>query len=221
MESGRARQAIVPDFRLNVPSDLGDSQVKLAELKVLNCCKTWYSTGSGVNVNVRATDKRANGLQANYKNKAKKVDQDIIGTAAGERGPVERKLDEYGDIMGLCFGAWGEASKDVHTLVDVLAKSRLKHQLQDAGRPDEGSDNELAVITGQIRRTLSQTVVKSQVNCLLSRIHQVGPGNKQLAKKRQWTLQQDEKMRKERSAQWIRRIEGVNTLRKGMIRTFG
>ena len=80
--------------------------------------------------------------------------------------------------MGLCFGAWGEASKDVHTLVDVLAKSRLKHQLQDAGRPDEGSDNELAVITGQIRRTLSQTVVKSQVNCLLSRIHQVGPGNK-------------------------------------------
>jgi len=49
----------------------------------------------------------------------------------------------------------------------------------------------------------------------------VGPGNKQIAKKRQWALQQDEKMRKERSAQWIRRIEGVNTLRKGMIRSFG
>ena len=47
------------------------------------------------------------------------------------------------------------------------------------------------------------------------------PGNKQIAKKRQWAFQQDEKMRKERSAQWIRRIEGVNTLRKGMMRSFG
>ena len=70
-------------------------------------------------------------------------------------------------------------------------------------------------------RFLSQTAVKAQVSCFLSRIHQVGPGNKQIAKKRQWALQQDEKMRKERSAQWIRRIEGVNTLRKGMIRSFG
>ena len=72
------------------------------------------------------------------------------------------------------------------------------------GRPDDGSNNELALITGQVRRMLSQTAVKAQVSCLLSRIHQVGPGNKQIAKKRQWALQQDEKMRKERSAQWIR-----------------
>ena len=47
----------------------------------------------------------------------------------------------------------------------------------------------------------------------------MGPGNKQLAKKRQWALQMDEKMRKERNAHWLRRIEGVNTLRKGMIRS--
>ena len=141
------------------------------------------------------------------------MDREIIGTPAGERGPVERKLDEYGDIMGLC--------KDVHELIDVISKSRLKHQLLDSGRHDGGSDNELALITGQVRRMLSQTAVKAQVSCLLSRIHQVGPGNKQIAKKRQWALQQDEKMKMERKAQWIRKIEGVNTLRKGMIRTFG
>ena len=117
--------------------------------------------------------------------------------------------------------SWGEGSSDVHELVGVIAKSRLKHQLLAEGRPDDGSNNELALITGQVRRMLSQTAVKAQVSCLLSRIHQVGPGNKQIAKKRQWALQQDEKMRKERSAQWIRRIEGVNTLRKGMIRSFG
>jgi len=61
------------------------------------------------------------------------VDKDI-GTATGERGPVERKLDEYGVIMGLCFGAWGEGSKDVHELVDVIAKSRLKHQVDPGNK---------------------------------------------------------------------------------------
>ena len=48
----------------------------------------------------------------------------------------------------LTHGAWGEGSKDVQELVDVIAKSRLKHQLLDEGRPNEGSDNELALITG-------------------------------------------------------------------------
>ena len=131
---------------------------------------------------------------------------------------MERKLDEYGDIMGLCFGAWGEGSKEVHDLIEILAQSRLKFQMLQEGRPDEGSDNEKALIVGQIRRILSATAVKAQVQCLLARLHQVGPGNKQLAKRRQWAVLQDEKMKKERHSQWIRRIEGVNTLRKGMIR---
>ena len=101
--------------------------------------------------------------------------------------------------------------------MEVLAKSRLKAQMLEVGRHDEGSSNELALVTGQIRRKISETVVKAQVNCLLSKLHQVGPGNKQLAKKRQWALQMDEKMRKDRQAQWLRRIEGVNTIQKGMI----
>ena len=78
--------------------------------------------------------------------------------------------------------------------------------------------NELALIVGQIRRRLSVTAVKAQVGCLLGRLHQVGPGNKQLAKKREWAVRQDEKMKRERHSQWIRKIEGVNTLRKGMIK---
>ena len=45
------------------------------------------------------------------------------------------------------------------------------------------------------------------------------PGNKQLAKKRQWAIQEDERMKQERYSQWMRRIEGVTSLRKGMIKT--
>ena len=75
------------------------------------------------------------------------------------------------------------------------------------------------LIVGLIRRRLSVTAVKAQVECLLSRIHQVGPGNKQLAKKRQWAIKEDERMKQERYSQWMRRVEGVTSLRKGMIKT--
>ena len=73
-----------------------------------------------------------------------------------------------------------------------LAESRLKFQMLQQGRPEGGSDNELAVIVGQIRRKLSLAVTKANVVCLLSKLHQVGPGNKQLAKKRDWVLMEDE-----------------------------
>ena len=218
IESGRARQGLVPDFRIKFPptSTLGEDQVKLAELKLIGC-NSWYNSSAGNKV--RATNKRAQGLQADYRRKAKNLDKNIPGTSDQGRGPVERRLDEFGQIIGLCFGAWGEGSDDVHSLVETLAQCRLRFQMQQDGRPDQGSDNELALIVGQIRRRLSVTAVKAQVGCLLSRIHQVGPGNKQLAKKRQWAIQEDERMKQERHSQWMRRIEGVTSLRKGMIKT--
>ena len=61
--------------------------------------------------------------------------------------------------------------------------------------------------------------VKAQVDCLLAKLHQVGPGNAQLATNRTWAIQEDQRMARERSAQWIRRVEGVHTLRKGFIKT--
>ena len=63
------------------------------------------------------------------------------------------------------------------------------------------------------------SVIKSQVGCLLGKIQQAGPGNKQLAKKRQRSLFLDEKMKQERNSQWIRRIEGIRTIQKGAIKT--
>ena len=63
------------------------------------------------------------------------------------------------------------------------------------------------------------SVIKSQVGCLLGKIQQAGPGNKQLAKKRERMLFLDEKMRQEKNSQFIRRIEGIRTIQKGAIKT--
>ena len=213
MERGRKRQAIVPDFRLEMPTPAGGTSPQLAELKIISCCESWYPAGG----NVRGTDKRAGGLQQEYRRKAKKVDQEVLGLPEGQKGPVERRLDEFGELLGLCFGAWGEASEGVHKLVQTLAESRLKYQGLQRGRP--GSDQELGLLVGQVRRRLSLAVVKAQVDCLLSKLHQVGPGNTQLAKKRSWAIFEDQRMARERGAQWLRRVEGVHTLRKGFIKT--
>ena len=213
MERGRKRQAIVPDFRIEMPTPTGGTSPQLAELKIISCCETWYPAGG----RVRGTDKRAGGLQTEYRKKAKKVDQEVLGQGGEVRGPVERRLDEFGDLLGLCFGAWGEASEGVHQLVQTLAESRLKYQGLQRGRP--GSDQELGLLVGQVRRRLSLVAVKAQVDCLLAKLHQVGPGNTQLAKKRTWAILEDQRMAKERGAQWLRRVEGVQTLRKGFIKT--
>ena len=105
----------------------------------------------------------------------------------------------------------------VHNLIQKLAESRLKSQGLRSGQ--QRNQQELGVIVGQIRWRLSMAAVKSQVNCLLSRIHQVGPGNAQAARRRDWALQEDDRMQKERSAQWLLKYEGVRTLAKGHIKT--
>ena len=121
---------------------------------------------------------------------------------------MERRLDEFGELLVLCFGAWGEGSEGVHQLVQTIAEARLKYQGLQLGRP--GSEEELGVLVGQVRRRLSLVAVK---------LHQVGPGNAQLAKKRSWAIQEDLRMARERGAQWLRRVEGVHTLRRGFIKT--
>ena len=141
----------------------------------------------------------------------------MLGKKRGERGPVEKRLDEFGQILGLCFGAWGEASEDVHLLLQTIAEARLKFQGMQMGRP--GSEVELGLIVGQIRKQLSMASIKGRVECLLSKLHQVVPGNKQLVKRRIWAIREDTKMAQERSAQWVRRVDGIKSLRKGFIKT--
>ena len=53
----------------------------------------------------------------------------------GEVGPVARKLSSFPQLQGWVFGAWNEASPDVHNLVHLLAKARLRkeEELQEWG----------------------------------------------------------------------------------------
>ena len=205
--------SVISSLRKHSPDSRGAGL--LAELKLISCCKTWYSPSAGGNI--KATEKRAAGLQADYRRKARDADKETRERTGDQRGPVERRLEEFGDLIGLVFGAWGEASEGVHRLIQAMAEARMRYQSLQSGKP--GSAAELGVIVGQIRRKLSLAAVKAQTECLLAKLHQVGPGTAAMNKRRQWAAQEDERMRREREAQWLRRTEGIYTMRKGAIRT--
>ena len=56
----------------------------------------------------KAVDKRSRLLAGEYRRKAWNLDRDFVGTVEGEVGPVERHLGEYGELLGLVVGSWGE-----------------------------------------------------------------------------------------------------------------
>ena len=209
MERGRKRQAMVPDFRLSLPSPTEGTVTRLAELKVLNCCQSRYQVGS----RDRAVDRRARLLSGEYRRKAKDVDRLYVGTPEGEVGPVQRKLEEYGDLQGLVVGAFGEGSEDLHHLVQVLAESRVVAVGLARGRPE--TEVEMGMVVGQIRRRMSVCIKKAQAECLLARLSLIGDGVVQADKRRQWVAKEDENMRRERAASWFCQYRGTRILRKG------
>ena len=82
------------------------------------------------------------------------------------------------------FGAYGETSEGVKTLLDTLVKSRLRKLGLTKGTPEAGKES--AWVTGYLRRRLSSSVIKSNISCLLERLVQVDEGGGQGGKRRQW-----------------------------------
>ena len=209
LERGRERQGMVPDFLIEVPCETGGKTRRLAELKVINCCPTRYPLGD----RSKAVEKRASLLPNEYRRKARDADRLYGGHANEVSGPVERKLLQFGDLYGLVVGAFGEGSQDLHELVQKLAESKVNAMGLRRGR--EGLEEEIGVVVGQIRRSLSTTSVRAQAQCLLSRMNCVGPGYTQAAKRRRWAVNEEERMRRERQAQWVGRVRGSNIVRRG------
>ena len=125
---------------------------------------------------------------------------------------MERNLEEFGDLLGLVVGAWGEGSEDLHNLVQVLAQSRVDSVGRARGRP--ASEAELGVAVGQIRRRLSVACLRANMTCLLTRMSLLGESARQAQGRRQgqsW----EEKIRREIQAQWVGRIRHHGVTHRG------
>ena len=90
--------------------------------------------------------------------------------------PLRRGCSSFPRLQSLVFGAWNEASPDVHNLVHTVAAARLRREqeLQDDGpvarRRRMSPEGALAILTGQVRRTLSLVAARAQARLLLDRL---------------------------------------------------
>ena len=219
LERGRKRQGLVPDFRLRVPVADGrrdGGQLVLAELKIISSCPTRYQRNP--RAATKAVDRRAATLPGEYVKHARSIDQEYGGVPDGTVGPVEAKLLSFPLLRRWVFGAWGEASEDVHLLVHDLATARLQHVQVMEGRrrwDRRSEEGELAILTGQVRRWLSLEGVRSQARCLLDRVAGLGLGAAAAAKRRGWALFEEARMSRERNAHQLCLSQGHYSLRRG------
>ena len=210
LEWNRARQGLIPDFRLRLPTQEGTTD-SLAELKLTSAGKTWYPRG----VQGRGTDRRANGLSTLYKNKLAGYDTRYHGTGPGQSGPLVQRLDSYGKLWGLVVGPWGDGSKDLHSLIKILGESAVAARTRARGW--EGGEGELGLVLGQTRRRLSCTFVRAQALCLLARLGQLGPGARMAADRRKEAKRLETVRRREAQAHWLAHVRGRGLGRSGMI----
>ena len=144
-----------------------------------------------------------------YVRKAAKMDRLICEEERD--GPCSRRLEQFG-LLKLVWGAFGEASEDVHRLVAVLAECRVRTLTL---RGDTPGPHQLGLETTVIRRRLSSAAVKAANSCLIGRLSQIGEGGGLAGKRRQQQRQEEWEMSLQKEADWVSRMAGKEIVRRG------
>ena len=126
LQRGRGRQGLLPDFLLEIPTPEGEPELRLAELKMIGAVKNWYPRSGALARRKRGVERRVVPLPGEYSNPLAKLDQKYHGTAVGQVGPLERRLQGYGRLQCLVMGTFQEGSKDLQALLEILTDSKLR-----------------------------------------------------------------------------------------------
>ena len=216
LQRGRGRQGLLPDFRLELPTPLGQVELQLAELKVIGAAGTNYPRSGPCARRTRGVQRRACKLPGEYRRPLERLDMRFHGTVQGQVGPLVRRLESYGPLIGLVVGAFQEGSKDLHSLLDTLAESQLKARGLARGR--EGTDQEKSIILAGLRRVLSMAAAKAYSSCLLDRVSRVGEEHRQAARRRAWVKREEERILEERRAFWHANVRARGVSRGQIVR---
>ena len=198
----RQRQGAIPDFKFLFNTPEGPMS-RLAELKCINACKTWYKPGEVG----KGAERRAARLEYEYTKKLRDYDVRFHGTRPWERGqpePVPGPLvARYRGLGGLCqgklvAGPWGDVSSDLHDLLKIFGESRVQAIGRRRGR--EGGEGELGLVMGEIRRAVSSQIVRGYSMSLIEKLAHLGKGAREADKRRGLTKKLEEQRRRDRQA---------------------
>ena len=158
----------------------------------------------------RAVNVRAAGVPTEYRGKAATMDASM---GAASEGPCQRRLAEL-PLIPLCWGAYGEGSTGVHTMVTLLATCRVR-TLALRGEPPSAQQMGLEVTA--MRRRLSTAAVRGANTVLLARMSQVGEGSGIASKRRQWQRREERLMEHAREADWLVHCSGQEIVKRGQV----
>ena len=166
----RKRQGLVPDFLLHAAFD-GPERPLLFELKTLHYGSSTY--GNEAN-RCNAVARRARALPAEYRAKARPTDAQYCGTASGDVGPVQSKLNTFEPVRGIVFGAWGEASPDTAKLLTLMAQTGAQRHWR--GMRCEDPVHATGIMAWLLRRRWGLTMLRKNARLKLDRLEYVGRG---------------------------------------------
>ena len=107
-----------------------------------------------------------------YVNKAKAIDRK---NGAPEPGPALAHLESFGRVQGLVIGPRGEASSDLHALVERVCKVRAEKLVQESSYTLQEAK---AVVKRGVCRRLGATFVKHNMICMRQRISILSGGSR-------------------------------------------
>lgn len=128
-----------------------------------------YSGGPNNTMQSGAVMGRAKKVNRDYLRSARRLDR--RHSAAGTT-PIEDRLRSFTDVRGLVFGAYGEASRDVHLLLGVCATEIAKKCWREMGARTQ--DEARGFIIGQLRRRMGLITSEVMASHRLSRVPWIG-----------------------------------------------
>ena len=112
-----------------------------------------------------------------------------------------RRLDQFGNLIGLVTGAFNEASSDTLMLLDVMATSRVDKLARATGLSSPKQAVEKGRIMGELRVQLSISSLRASMACMLDRCHQIGDTAALCTRRRYVAWQVEKAMKSQREAQ--------------------
>ena len=160
-------------------------QRNLIDVKTIYGGTQQYYTACATNAQCGAVDVRAAAVDTDYRLHARKIDNysyrcamcPRLRTAArcvacSANTPVADALAAHGVVRGAVFGQYGEASIDVHTLVDIASRTLARVKWRTSGA--RSCDEAYAFYVAANRRALGVAVVREFARHRLRRLAFIG-----------------------------------------------
>ena len=162
----RGRSGLIPDFM-----DNNSGAPVLMDVKGITLTRTRYpapANGALSSSSNYAVRKRGKLVNKEYIRKARQKDIQFSANAMGTMGPIEAKLREYGDVIPLVFGWFGEINLEFDELLEEIAETGAARHWRDMCATTPATAK--GTILWQLRRKVAAAILRSNVRLLHDRL---------------------------------------------------